>query len=240
MEKVDLAKVVAEQSMEISHLKMELQQLKEKAKRKPQRALSVKEVLAMKKETIPFDGVWEEAFGRPERYGVWFIWGRSGSGKTSFVLNLCKELARFGTVAYNSKEEGDSLTMQNALIRAGMGEVNKRFVLLNNESMEDLDVRLSKRRSQDFVVVDSFQYTEMDFKEYLDFKKRHPKKLLIFVSQAAGNLPKGKPAISVMYDASLKIWVEGYRAISKGRFFGSLGYYTIWKERADIYFGETE
>ena len=55
--------------------------------------MSVTDMLRMKKETYAFDGVWAEAFGEPERNGVWFIWGRSGSGKTSFTMNLCKDLA---------------------------------------------------------------------------------------------------------------------------------------------------
>lgn len=47
----------------------------------------------------------------------------------------------------------------------------------------------------------------------------------------------GRTAVSAMFSASLKIWVEGYRAISKGRYFGEQGYYTVWKERADKYWG---
>ena len=57
--------------------------------------------------------------------GVWFIWGSSGNGKTSFVMQLCKQLTRFGRVAYNSLEEGDDVTMQNALIRFGMKSVGR-------------------------------------------------------------------------------------------------------------------
>jgi hypothetical protein len=201
------------------------------------RAMSVTDMLRMKKETYPFDGVWAEAFGEPEKNGVWFIWGRSGSGKTSFTMKLCKELAKFGKVAYDSLEEGFSLTMKNALVKAGMQDVARRFVLLC-EGMEELDTRLSRRKSPDIVVIDSFQYTQMSFKDYQDFKDRHRDKLLIFISQADGNKPAGRTAVSVMYDATLKIWVEGYRAISKGRYFGNKGYYTIWEERAKAYWGE--
>ena len=201
------------------------------------RAMSVTDMLRMKKETYPFDGVWAEAFGGPERNGVWFIWGRSGSGKTSFTMKLCKELAKFGKVAYDSLEEGFSLTMKNALVKAGMQDVSRRFVLLC-EGMEELDARLNRRKSPDIVVIDSFQYTQMSFKDYQDFKERHRDKLLIFISQADGNKPAGRTAVSVMYDATLKIWVEGYRAISKGRYFGNKGYYTIWEERAKAYWGE--
>lgn len=57
------------------------------------------------------------------------VWGNSGNGKTSFVMQLCKYLCRFGRVAYNSLEEGASLTMKNTLIEFGMAEVNRRFLL---------------------------------------------------------------------------------------------------------------
>ena len=199
------------------------------------RAISVSELYAMKRQTYALSGPWRDAFGEPERGGVWFIWGRSGSGKTSFVLQLCKELSRFGRVAYDSLEEGASLTMKNAFIRAGMQDVARRVVLLDGEPMERLDERLSKHKSPEVVVIDSFQYTQMDFAAYMDFKRRHASKLLVIISQADGTRPKGRTAVSVMYDASLKIWVEGYRAFSKGRYFGPLGYYTIWEERAEQY-----
>jgi len=39
----------------------------------------------------------------------------------------------------------------------------------------------------------------------------------------------------VMYDADLKIWVEGYVAFSKGRYQGSTGEYTIWEKGAYDY-----
>lgn len=199
--------------------------------------MSVTDILRMKREVYPFGDDWAAAFGQPERNGVWFIWGRSGSGKTSFTMALCKELAKYGKVAYDSLEEGFSLTMKNALVKAGMQDVARRFVLLH-ERMEELDARLSRRKSPDIVVIDSFQYTQMSFREYEDFKERHRDKLLIFISQADGNKPAGRTAVSVMYDASLKIWVEGYRAVSKGRYFGDKGYYTIWDERARAYWGD--
>ncbi|OFP41119.1 ATP-dependent serine protease [Prevotella sp. HMSC069G02] len=204
------------------------------------RALSVSDVLRLKRETYAFEGAWAEAFGQPEQNGVWFVWGGSGNGKTSFVLQLCKELSRFGRVAYDSLEEGASLTMQNAFVKMGMQDVARRFVLLDREDMELLDARLGKRKSPDIVVIDSFQYTGMTFRDYQAFKERHADKLLIFISQADGSKPAGRTAVSVMYDAALKIFVSGYRAISKGRYFGTKGYYTIWEERARLVYGDEE
>jgi len=202
------------------------------------RALSPTEVINMKKRTLPFTGAWYDAFGTPEAQGVWFVWGNSGNGKTSFVIQLCKELAKFGKVAYNSLEEGVSLSMQNTLRRFNMTEVNRRFLLLDCEPIDTLSERLAKRKSPDFVVIDSYQYTQMTYRTYLKFKEANRDKLLIFVSHADGTVPAGRSARSVMYDSSLKIWIEGYRAISKGRFIGPEGKYIIWEEGARRIYGE--
>lgn len=200
------------------------------------RAFSVDDIMHIKYNHFPLNGDWRAAFGEPEKKGVWFVWGGSGSGKTTFVLRLCKELSQYGKVAYNSLEEGVGLTMRNALIRVGMKEVRRRFVLLN-ESISELDIRLKRPKSPPIIVIDSIQYTELNAKSYVKFIKRHPNKLFVFVSQADGKSPKGRTANAVMYDASLKIYVEGYRAISKGRFFGEKGYYDIWPERSEVYWG---
>lgn len=40
-----------------------------------------------------------------------------------------------------------------------------------------------------------------------------------------------------MYDDTLKIWVEGYVAYSKGRFIGDKGKYMIWDKGAYMYWG---
>jgi predicted ATP-dependent serine protease len=148
----------------------------------------------MKKAVLPFEGKWAEAFGTPERTGVWFIWGNSGNGKTSFVMQLCKELCKYGRVAYDSLEEGDSLSVQNSFIRHGITIANKRMQLLNCEPMDELSERMSRRKSPDFYVVDSFQYTQMSYKEYIRFKEAHRDKLIIFTSHADGRNPAGRAA----------------------------------------------
>lgn len=200
------------------------------------RAYSIKDILEKRYETFPLEGAWEDAFGRPERYGVWFVWGNSGNGKTSFVMQLCKELCRYDRVAYDSLEEGTSLTVQRNLLRYGMQEVNRRMLFLS-EGIDALRERLGRRKSVNIVVVDSLQYTGMNYREYIRLKEEFPQKLFIFISHASGKNPRGDTAIGVMYDAGLKIWVEGYRAFSKGRFIGQTGVYDIWPEKAAEYWG---
>ncbi len=199
------------------------------------RAYSVDNIKHLKNKLIPFTGQWAEAFGQPDFYGTWFVWGKSGNGKTSFALQLCKELAKFGRVAYDSMEEGTAQTMVNSILRVGL---DKNFILLDCENIEDLDKRLRKKKSPDFVIIDSFQYSGLNFTQYMSFAKRHPHKLLIFISQADGDKPLGKSADRVAYSANEKILVQNYRAICKGRSTGVKGYYVIWAEREKELWGE--
>lgn len=202
-----------------------------------ERALSVSELLNKKYKLFDFQGEWKDAFDCPERYGVWFIWGNSGNGKTTFVLELVKYLATFVKVAYNSLEEGAAHTMQKSFRNVGMSEVAKRVMLIQGESIEDTIQRMLKKKSPDVIVIDSFQYAQLSYKSYLEMKKKLQKKLIILISHAEGKQPAGRAARSVMFDATLKIYIEGYKAISKGRYIGSTGEYVIWPEGVIKYYG---
>ena len=199
-----------------------------------ERGLSVKEVLELKHESFDFEGDWEDAFDRPERTGVWFIWGNSGNGKSTFALKLAKYLTNFGKVAYNSMEEGKSKTIKKAFQRVGMQDVQGRLILIN-EDIEVLIRRMRKQRSPDIVFIDSIQYTGLTAKRYFELKKALSNKLIIFISHAKGRTPATKIAERVMYDADLKIWVEGHKAFSKGRYIGKTGEYISWAVGAERY-----
>ena len=201
------------------------------------KALSTTALLNKKYDLLEFKGEWRDAFECPEKRGVWFVWGGSGNGKTTFVLQLIKHLSQFGRVVFNSLEESSAHTMQKAYRRVGMASTGRRVLILESEPLPELSERLLKRKSPEFVVIDSFQYAQLSYKEYIKFKQLHSNKLIIFVSHADGKKPAGRAANSVMYDASLKIWVEGFRAFSKGRYIGKKGYYTIYQQGAEKYWG---
>ena len=198
------------------------------------RALNVRDILNKKYDVFPFDGKWKDAFDTPEVRGCWFVWGNSGNGKTSFVMQLCKELCKYDRVAFNSLEEGTSLTVQNNLRRFGMAEVSRHLAFIK-EDIPTLKIRLRRHKSFNIVIIDSFQYTQMTYRDYIQLKEEFPDKLFVFISHARGKNPKGDAATSVMYDADLKIWVEGYVAFSKGRYQGATGEYTIWEKGAYDY-----
>ena len=231
---------------EIAQLEAQIKAQKENALKKIQddkkikKALSVSNVMSMKYETIPFTGAWLDAFDEPERTGVWIIWGTSGSGKSSFAMMLCEELCKHGKVLYNSIEEGTGLSLKSRLERLNIADMGRRFNVVC-EDMDALSKRLLRRRSADFVVIDSFQHAGIDYHQYLEFRKKHPNKLLVFISHADGKRPSGRSARSVLFDANLKIHVEGFRAKSNGRYIGKNGgIFTIWNEGQWKFWGDNE
>lgn len=200
------------------------------------RAMSVTQVISKKRKLMQFENEFKASFGLPELMGTWIIWGISGSGKTTFVMMLCKYLTKFGRVAYNSMEEGDSESIKLALIRVGMSEVRKRFIFLPNEPMDELKERLRKHKAPEIIVIDSLQYSGMSYAEYKELRSEFPNTLFLMISHAKGKEPNGSVADRVRYDAFVKVRVEGYKAFVTSRYGGGEPF-VVWKEKADEYHG---
>ena len=200
------------------------------------RAISVTQLYAKKRKLFQFDGEFAENIGLPEQRGAWIIWAQSGSGKTTFTMQLCKYLSRFGRVAYNSMEEGDSESLKLACRRVGMEQVKGRFIILDNEPIAELKERLRKHKAPQIVVIDSIQYSQMSYKDYIALKEEFKNVLFLIISHAEGKEPEGKVAKKVRYDAAVKIFVEGYAAFTVSRYGGGKPY-IIWKEGANKYHG---
>ena len=199
------------------------------------RAISVNQLLTKRRKLMAFEGEWLDCIGMPELSGSWFIYGNSGNGKTTFVLQLCKYLSKFGRVAYNSMEEGDSESMRLAFMRTGMEACKRRIVLLDNEPLNELMERLRKHKSQKIIVIDSIQYSGMTYPEYKAMRNEFRGVLFIIISHAEGRKPADRRAESIRYDASVKIFIDGYKAyiMSRYRSGSSVKEYTIWEEEAN-------
>lgn len=199
-------------------------------KRTLKRALTPSEMVSKRMTTMAFDGEWLAHVGKPERSGSWLIWGNSGNGKTRYALTLGKYLTNFGRVAYNSLEEGISESLKRAVMDTGLVGV-RRFILLDKEPIAELANRLSRPKSPDIVIIDSIQYSGLNYRDYRQLRDTFRNKLFIFISHADGREPAGRTARSVRYDANVKIYIEGYRAFAASRYGGGKPY-TIWEEGA--------
>lgn len=200
------------------------------------RALSVNNILTAKFNTLPFEGAWQAAVGNPELTGSWVIYGAPKNGKTSFAFMLAKYLTQFKRVAYDSVEEGKSLTMQMQVQRHQMLDVGGKFILLDKEDIDELKTRLDHHKSPDVIFIDSVQFLDMKFSEYKELKARYPQKLFIYISHVQGTQPEGQVAKRIWRDANVIFRVEGFRSFPTSRYGGGESI-DVWKEKAEAYHG---
>lgn len=121
------------------------------------RAYSVRDIEAKKWVTLPWGEKWSLPFGYPADNARWFISGASASGKSSFVMQLAKELCNYGRVLYMSYEEGVNQSFQRRLGYLHMDEVQGRFRVATDDTLDELVARLRKPKSAKFIIIDSFQ-----------------------------------------------------------------------------------
>ncbi|MDB9911066.1 hypothetical protein OAC88_02885 [Flavobacteriaceae bacterium] len=143
-------------------------------------------------------------------------------------------------MAFNSLEEGARKSMQDLMNDFNMKDVKSRFVILDREPIADLIVRLEKQRSPDIVIIDSVQYSFLTKSSYKNLINRFPGKLFIFSSHAKRKEPAGAIGQAILFDADIKIRVEGFKAFSKSRVSrGTLPTpFVIWDEGAKNYWNE--
>tara|TARA_R100000306_G_C4371673_1_gene140275 strand:+ start:39 stop:701 length:663 start_codon:yes stop_codon:yes gene_type:complete len=198
---------------------------------KLKKVLTVANVQNQTIHRIHFEGEWYQAFKQPQDRGVWFIWGGSGGGKSVFTMKLAKEMAKEEKTLYNLLEEeaSDSDYIERTEL-CGMNEVEDNFYTASY-NYEQLIKYLDKKGSPKRVVIDSITYLTKRFEDYLNLKNRYKDKLFILTGHAQGKDPRSEFEKSVMYDAKMKIYIEGYAAYCKGRTIGpNGGLFIIWNE----------
>ena len=200
------------------------------------RAYSPRDIAAKTYDTIPWGEKWSKVFGFPSITETWFVSGSSASGKSSFVMQLAKELCSYGGVLYLSYEEGVSKSFQDRINRYKMNEVQGKFRVATDDTLDELKERLKKRKSAKFIIIDSFQYAEwgegeQKYKRTKALVEEFPRKCFIFISQEYKGQPLGKPAARLKYMAGMKVRVQGYKAYCQGRAIGEAGEaFTVWED----------
>lgn len=203
-----------------------------------QRAKTAKDILAKKRKILDFKGPWKDHIGQPEIKGSWFVYGHSGHGKTSYITQMARMLSGFGRVWFNGLEEGDSLSFQEAMQRAGLGAVGNKFLLIE-DSYEQLIARIKRRNRPKFLIIDSLQVAQLSKAQYHELVNECEEKdiQLIIIGHAEGKKPEGRIGKYIEYLSFVKIWVEGYKAIPKSRYGGNEPF-VIYAKRASEYWGD--
>ena len=195
------------------------------------RALTPRDIAAKKWKTLSWDEKWSKPFGFPADNASWFISGASASGKSSFVMQLGKELCKYGTVLYMRYEEKVNQSFQRRMGYLKMNEVQGKFRVVPGSSLDELVERLRKPKSPKFVVIDSFQVAPWDYPDAVELMERFPKKCFIWISQEKKSQPMGGGAVRLKYICDMKVRVVGYKAYCQGRAIGEAGsYYVVWED----------
>lgn len=205
------------------------------------KALTVANILTQKVTRILFKDQWYEAFKEPQDKGVWLVWGGSGSGKSTFILMLCKALALLELKVFLNllEEEVDDTDFIDRIALMDMPEVSDYF-LARTYNYNELVTYLKRKNSPKVVVIDSATYFFESFAQYKEFKAMFKDKIIIITAHANGKNPKHALEDAIMYDAKMKIFINGYLALCKGRTIGpNGGRFIIWEDGYRKLNGET-
>ena len=199
------------------------------------KALTVANITNQKVVKVEFETIAPElyqAFGNPQNKGIWFIWGGSGSGKSSLTLDITKAFCSKYKALHNELEEDlDDIDFINRIELKKMHDVEGKF-LSASYNYQELCEYLDRRNSPKVVVINSATYFFDNLDTYKEFAKKYRrKKIIIITGMAKGKLPYSPLEEKIMYDANKKVFCDGYLAACKGRTIGpNGGTYIIWQE----------
>lgn len=205
------------------------------------RTLGVDQFLKKKFKLLDISGKWYDTLGALPAAFVGIVYGKSGNGKTEFLIQLSKYLAEFGRVAWWSYEQGHGYDLQLAVERNGMHEVSGKFMIVdplagrspNFSLFDELMAAMGKRNSPQFFIIDSYDYIRFSQDEYQELKERYGhRKGIIFVSHEQNGGPKRSVAKYIEYDGGFGIQVKKFIAYPNKNRFGGFEPYVIWEERA--------
>jgi predicted ATP-dependent serine protease len=173
---------------------------------------------------------WEAALGQISDPFRWLVFGLPKNGKTTFLLKFCQAMSLRNKVYYNSSEEGDSKTLQQAIIRAGFTEANSgKFILGDRDTFSEMIEKLRKNKAK-IVVIDSRDYLKLTTDQYKKLTTMFPKKSFIIVCWEQSGKPLGKYAKDIEFMVDMVTHVSDHIATTNGRFGAELKY-DVWKEK---------
>lgn len=196
-----------------------------------QRALGVKDFLKRKFVCYPFDGEWLETFGEPETNFRMIVYGKPGNGKTEFCIKMAKYCSQFAKVYYNSFEQGISKSLQDALLRNRMEEVEGSVIFGDKEELHEMVVRLKKKHSPRIIFLDSRDYMNLSKDEFKMLIELFPHKSFVVICWEASGKPRGEHAKAIEYMCDIKVQVAKFIAHPRSRFGGNKPF-VIWKRDA--------
>jgi len=198
-------------------------------------------IMATKHKTFQFTGRWLNSLGEPPVCGSWMIYGGSGSGKTSFALQLAKYMTNFDRVLYWSLEQGNSPSFQRAWKREKMKDCGTDIIVADeNTTFEMIEKAMCQRKGRGILIIDSLtplKGLSFNIIQYERFRKKMKDKLLVWISHEKNGIPDANVGDYILKLADIKMRAEGFKIFINTRSGERLEDFVIWEHGAREYFG---
>ena len=177
------------------------------------------ELMKITYSTIGLKGKWKRFLGDPAKGFTMMIFGKPGQGKSTFALDMARDMAVSGDKAlYISSEEHGSYTLQDKLSRVGGGVPGLSFAAkLGDVSLREYQV----------LFIDSVQVNGLSLEEFRAVKAKYPKLGIVLVMQTTkeGGF-KGNQEWGHEVDTIIEV-SEGVARTTKNR-YAALSALRIW------------
>lgn len=199
------------------------------------RTLGVSQILSKNYKLLEIDPEWIDIVGTlPDPFSMIVI-GMPKNGKTSFCMRFAKMLSKRYKTFYSSLEEGDSKTIQDAIIRAKMDEVNGDFFLGDGYFYKELKEKLSKKRSPKIVFIDSLDYMKLTTDQWKSLIRLYPRKSWVIIcwgkySAAEFAIPDNHYARQIKYQVGSVARVQNGIVETRGR-YGMTDPLKLWDKK---------
>ena len=196
------------------------------------RNYSLTDVANWKFNEVDMPTEWKNHLGELTENFRMLIQGPSGHGKTEYVIQLGKMLAKhYGKVKLNNVEQGKSATLQHAILRNDMDDVKGKFMIDGpaNREFESWFKDLQRKGSGRVIVLDSLDYMKLTLDQFKRLHERFKNKSFIIICWDEPFDPQAK---KIKYMCDIKVEVSEYRAKIRSRFGGNKTH-IIWQEGYD-------
>ena len=188
------------------------------------KAVGINDFLERQFKELPFEGIWLDTFGTPERNFRMLIPGQPKNGKTDFCIKFAKYICQWGKLLYNTWEQGVSKTLQDAIRRNNMQEVSGK-IMFHQLTFEDLITYLKAKGSPRFIIIDSRDYMNLTADQYKTLIELFPRKSFIVICWGdKDGKPKGTHAEAISFMVDIICPVIKFTAYPQSRFGGNKPY----------------
>jgi hypothetical protein len=173
--------------------------------------VSAKDLAKLRFRTIGYKGRFKDVVGDPAVGFRMMVYGKPFQGKSSFVIELCKDLAALkkGRIAYLALEEGISASMQKKVIDRGAANV---------DGLDFLGAMPASFGGYSFIVIDSVSDRSMKRETLRELFLQHPQICFICIFHATKE-GGARGGLDYSHDMDIILKIEGHQpSLEKNRF----------------------